>query len=255
MSVDASSLLIFLAIVFLGSYVQAVAGFAMGMIIVAVLGGLRVFDIPTLAAIVSLVTILNVVLALRGQTHHIHRPLFLWLALGQVPALFFGVQLMQWLDGNTRWILEVCLGLFITGGSLSMMLKPHPQAHVSGRLITACVGVTGGLVGGMFSASGPVLGWFGYRQPLSFAVIRATLLACFALTTTTRTVLVGIQGGLTNEVLGFALVGLPVVVLGTWLGRQFAPAVDDTTLKRLAFGLLFVMGVWILLSAAYQKVI
>lgn len=243
------AIVIFLCVVFLGSYVQAVAGFAMGMIIVAVLGGLRTFDVPTLAAIVSLMTILNVFIALRGQTHHIHKRLFLWLGLGQVPAIFFGLQLMQWLDGSTRWILEICLGLFITVGSLSMMIRPQPYKRVSGRFVTMCTGITGGLVGGMFSASGPVLGWFGYSQPLSVAVIRATLLACFVLTTGTRTLLVGVQGGLTEEVLGFAAAGLPVVVLGTWLGSQFAPPLEDTMVKRLAFGLLLIMGIWILVSA------
>jgi uncharacterized membrane protein YfcA len=251
--VDPLAIAIFLFIVLLGSYVQAVAGFAMGMIIVAVLGGLRVFDVPTLAAIASLLTILNVFLALRGQTQHIHRRLFTWLALGQVPAIFIGLELMQWLDGNTRWVLEICLGLFVTLGSLSMMIRPHPHKAVSGPIPTLLAGVSGGLVGGMFSASGPVLGWFGYSQPLAIAGIRATLLACFVLTTTTRTALVGIDGGLTETVLGFTLIGLPAVVLGTWLGREYAPPLAEASLKRLAFGLLLAMGVWILASAIYVR--
>ena len=78
----------------------------------------------------------------------------------------------------------------------------------------------------MFSASGPVLGWFGYSQPLKLVTIRATLLACFVLTTSTRTVLVGVQGGLTKQVLLYALVALPTVVIGNRLGRNFAPPVS-----------------------------
>ena len=187
----------FLIAVFVGSYVQAVAGFAMGMIIVAVVGGLRLLDVPTLAAVISLLTILNVILALRGQLHEVHRRLFFWLAAGQVPAIFLGLQLMQWLDGNTRWLLEVCLGLFITVGGLSMSLKPHPWPRVSGRLTTFLTGISGGLVGGMF-------------------------------------------------------IGLPVVVLGTWLGNNFAPPVSEDSIKRMAYALLLVMGVWILGSAAWQ---
>jgi uncharacterized membrane protein YfcA len=239
----------FLLAVFVGSYVQSVAGFAMGMIIVAVVGGLRLLDVPTLSATVSLLTILNVFLALRGQTHYVHKKLFLWLALGQVPAIYLGLLLMTWLDGNTRWLLEICLGLFITVGGLSMSLKPHPWPQVSGRLATWLAGVSGGLVGGMFSASGPVLGWFGYSQPLKLITIRATLLACFVLTTATRTVLVGIEGGLTERVLSYAAAGLPVVFIGTWLGRYFAPPVTEEQIKRGAYVLLLVMGVWMLASA------
>ncbi len=239
----------FLLAVFVGSYVQAVAGFAMGMIIVAVAGGLRLLDVPTLSAVISLLTILNVFLALRGQTHFIHKRLFLWLALGQVPAIYLGLLLMTWLDGNTRWLLEVCLGLFVLLGGLSMSLKPQPWAKVSGPFATWVTGISGGLVGGMFSASGPVLGWFGYSQPLKLVTIRATLLACFVLTTGTRTVMVGLEGGLTQRVLSFAAVGLPVVFVGTWLGRHFAPPVSEEQIRRGAYLLLLVMGAWMLASA------
>ena len=243
---ELTSILLFALIVFIGSYVQAVAGFAMGMILVAVIGGLRLMDVPTLTAVVSLMTMLNVYIALRGQTHLIHKHLFKWLAIGQVPAIFFGFQLMHWLDGNTRWLLELALGLFITIGGLSMYLRPHPWAKVTPSVGTFCVGVTGGLVGGMFSASGPVLGWFGYNQPLGVPVIRATLLACFALTTGTRTVFVGATGGLTESVLIYAASGLPIVVAGTWLGRHVPPPVTEETIKKFAYWLLIVMGAWIL---------
>ena len=240
-------LVAFLLIVFIGSYVQAVAGFAMAMIIVAVAGGLELMSVPTLAAVVSLLTILNVSIALAGSLRHVRVDMLKWLALGQVPAISLGFQLMQWLDGNTQWVLELCLGLFITAGGLSMYLRPHPWERVSAPWQTFGVGVCGGLVGGMFSASGPVLGWFGYNQPLSVAVIRATLLAAFAMTTVSRTIFVGLEGGLTQVVLTYAALGLPVVALGTWLGRVFAPPVSEQVLRRFAYGVLLTMGVWILI--------
>ncbi len=239
-------LAVFLLIVFIGSYVQAVAGFAMAMIIVAVTGGLQLMTVPNLAAVVSLLTVLNVSIALAGALKHVRVDMLRWLALGQVPAIFLGFQLMQWLDGNTQWALELCLGLFITAGGLSMYLRPHPWTQVSAPWQTFGVGVAGGLVGGMFSASGPVLGWFAYNQPLSVAVIRATLLSSFAITTLTRTVFVGLDGGLTTTVLTYAGLGLPVVALGTWLGRVFAPPVSEQMLRRFAYGVLLTMGVWIL---------
>ena len=90
---DYSVVLFFLIVVLFGSYFQSVTGFAMGMIIVSVLGGLRVLEIPLLTAVISLLTILNVLLALRGQYHLIDRRLFFWLGLGQVPAIFFGLTL------------------------------------------------------------------------------------------------------------------------------------------------------------------
>ena len=94
------------------------------------------------------------------------------------------------------------------------------------------------------------MGWFNYRQPLPVAAIRATLLCSFAMTTSVRTVLVGVNGGLTGEVWLLTGLALPVVVLGTWAGRTFEPPVSELAMKRLAFAVLLVMGVWILLRAA-----
>ena len=238
---------IFLAVVFVGSYVQAVTGFAMAMLIVALVGGLRLVELPTLAAVVSLLTILNVILALRGQTQHVYRSIFKWLAVGQVPGILFGVYLLTWLDNSTQWVLELCLGVFILVGGLSMWLKPHPWPEPANPWASLLTGLAGGTVGGMFSASGPVLGWFAYNQPLPLAAIRATLLASFVLTTSTRTIVVGVSGGLTQEVWLLALIGLPVVVVGTWLGNNMPPPVTENIIKKMANVLLLVMGAWILI--------
>ncbi len=96
----------------------------------------------------------------------------------------------------------------------------------------------------MFSASGPVLGWFGYRQPLMLDAIRTTLLACFAVSTSLRTVLVGASDGLTREVWLLATLALPAVLLGTWLGRNLPPPWSEAGIKRFAFSILLVAGVW-----------
>ena len=240
---------VFLGAVFTGSYVQSVTGFALGMIVIAVVGASGVISLPVLTAVASLITMVNVALALKGHTVHINRRIFVWLGVGQIPAIACGVWLLTQLDRDAQWLLELLLGLFITAGSLSMMVRPHPQSRESPSWACLGAGVAGGLVGGMFSASGPIMGWFNYRQPLAVVVIRATLLCSFALTTTTRTVVVGVQGGLTTEVLTLTLVAIPLVAAGTWLGRELPPPLAETTMKRMAFGLLLLMGIAITVGA------
>jgi uncharacterized membrane protein YfcA len=63
-------------------------------------------------------------------------------------------------------------------------------------------------------------------------------------------VVVGVQGGLTAEVWWLSALALPLVIGGTWLGRQAPPPVSDEVLKQLAFALLLAMGVWILATAS-----
>jgi uncharacterized membrane protein YfcA len=246
---DVIPLGVFLLAALIGSYVQSVAGFAMGMIIIAVTVGGGLLDIPVITAVVSLISLVNIVLALRGHGHHLHRRLLLWLAAGLVPATGIGVLVLEVLDARSQRTLELLLGLFIVGGSLSMMLRPVPRARMSPPAACLAAGFAGGLLGGMFSASGPVMGWFNYRQPLPVPQIRATLLACFALTTTLRTLVVGVGGGLTAEVWLLVATALPMVLLGTWCGRRYAPPLSEEALKRCAFGLLLMMGAWTALRA------
>ena len=68
---DYSLITFFLVVVLFGSYFQSVTGFAMGMIIVSLLGGLRIVDIPVLTAVISLLTMVNVILALKGRFHEV----------------------------------------------------------------------------------------------------------------------------------------------------------------------------------------
>jgi uncharacterized membrane protein YfcA len=243
-------LILFTLVVLAGSYIQAVAGFAMGMLIIAALTSVRLLDVATGTAVVSLLSLANIGMSLHGHYHHVHGRVLRMLAFGQIPAVAVGLWLLEVLSQSAQHFLELLLGAFIVLGSLAMMLRPEPRATVSNPWACVVAGVAGGTLGGLFSASGPVLGWFSYRQPLAVNEIRATLLGCFAVTTLWRTILVGAAGGLTQEVWLLAATGLPIVFVGTWLGGRFAPPLSEASMRRVAFGLLLLMGGWILVGVA-----
>ena len=150
-------LLVILLVLLFGSYVQAVAGFALGMIAVAIIGGLRLLDIPTLAAMVSFLSMLNAGLSLQGSSHHVHRSLLFWLGVGILPGLLLGYWLMLYLNGTALWLLELCLGLFITVGGLSMSIRPRSWPQRSGAPFAWSMGLIGGVLGGLFQPVGHCL--------------------------------------------------------------------------------------------------
>ena len=76
------TLLFLLLAVLFGSYIQTVTGFAMGMIIVATIGGLGLLQLSVLAILVSLLTSVNSLLSLRDNWSRIEFRFFLFLALG-----------------------------------------------------------------------------------------------------------------------------------------------------------------------------
>ena len=114
------------------------------------------------------------------------------------------------------------------------------------------VGAGGGLVGSMFAASGPVIGWCAYRQPIPVATVRATLLARYLVTSTTPTVVVGMGGGLSEIVWQLTALELPVVAFGTWLARRHVPLFDEGNMRRVAFTILLLLGVGIIASAVRE---
>ena len=242
---------IYIVAAFLGSYIQSVTGFGLGMIVMAVVGANGSIPLPVLAAIVSLITALNIAMSLKGRLPSVDRRIFGWMAAGQVPAVIVGVIAAVVLDREARWVLELLLGLFIIAGSVSMLARPVARTATSANWACLCAGMSGGMMGGLFAASGPVLGWFGYRQPLQVAVIRATLLSSFALASVTRIGTVAVQGGITFEVVKLSLIAAPLVGFGAWLGRKRPPPFSDAQMKRSVFALLLVMGAIITSNAIY----
>jgi uncharacterized membrane protein YfcA len=240
---------LFLAIVLIGSYVQAVAGFAMGLLIIAVAATTTLYDLEVTAATVSLLSLVNILLSLRGHYHLVQGRTLRLLALGQLPAIALGIWLLGVLNARATAALQLLLAVFLIGGSAAMMVRPMPRAEPSGTLSTLSAGLAGGLLGGLFAASGPVMGWFCYRQPLPVTEIRATLLGCFAITTLARTLMVAATGRLSIDVAVMAGVGLPAVLLGTWIGWRYPPAIGESQMRRLAFGALLAMGAWIGVAA------
>ena len=64
---DVVAIMVFCGAVVLGSYVQAATGFAMALVVLAIVTAGRVLDVAVVAAVISLLALLNVTLALRGE--------------------------------------------------------------------------------------------------------------------------------------------------------------------------------------------
>lgn len=224
----------------------------MGMIIMAIAGALALYPLPETAAIVSILALVNFIFSLPGSQHLIQLRHYAACVAGQAPGTVAGVLLLNWLSNSAVELVQLLLGLFIVSGSLSMMIRPQPIAQPSAVALTWVAGIGGGVLAGLFSAAGPILGWFFYRQPWMVGQIRATLMACFATSTIVRTATVGATGGLTQEVLARCAMAVPVVILVSLAVRRWPPTIEEAHLKRLAFSLLLVMGSWLVAQSALR---
>ena len=233
---------LFLLLVMLGAYVQTIAGFAMGLLI---MGGVTILNLAPIAfsaAVVSILSLLNTMLALRYSLKHVNWKIVGYTCAGLLPGLVIGFFILGVLSDSAYIWLRRILGIVIIVAGVLLTLKPEPWDRASGGLASSLTGVAGGLIGGMFSTGGAPIAFFMYRQPSEFNVIRATLLAIFAVTTFSRTVVVAVNDELSRDILLISGIALPLVLITTLTARKISPASADATVRKMVFILLIVIG-------------
>jgi len=244
---ELSALIAFLVIVAAGSYIQTVTGFGLGLIVMGTVTLLGLAPIEFSSIVVSILALANSVLALFKQHNSVHKASWGLIVAGLLPGVLIGVFLLEHFSAHATNVLRVILGAFIITSGLILMYKPHPKTRLDSRPRFLVFGIVGGIFGGLFSTAGPPIVYQVYRQPLSIAVIRTTLLAIFIVANFLRIVFVGIRGDINWPVLHLALLSIPVVAGLTVFGRRFRPPLSDIAMRRLAFGLLILLGTMLLL--------
>lgn len=237
-----------LAIFFLGSYIQTVTGFAFGLIVMGLTSVLGLVSLPFAAFVTSLLSLLNTSIALRGHTRLVHRPALAAMLGTAVPLTWVGLWLLERFSDDNVSTLKVVLGSVIIISCLMMMFRPKPKARMSNPGSFAVVGTLAGLIGGLFSTYGPPLAYLMYRQPLPLLEIRLTLLMTFAVTSVVRLVMAAPYMTLSPDLGLTVLLGLPVVAVGTMIGKHFGPPLPEIWMRRLAFALLVGSGASLIVS-------
>lgn len=248
MTLAVEQLAVLVPVMALGAYIQAVTGFAMGLVAVGAAGMLGVVPIGVMAAAVSIMTLFNAGTALYGRTHLVDRRLAGLILATMMPGVVGGVLLLDHLSGTWAEVLNALLGGFILLGGTLLTLKPAPRPAPSGAAGSLAVGTLGGLFTGLFATGGPPVVYHLYREPAAVTTIRVTLLAVFLVSAATRVGYLGMRGSLTPDILLLSGMSIPVVVAATGLGRRFPPPLSDLQMRRVAFALLVAIGGTLLLT-------
>lgn len=248
-----TELLIFLSMVALGSYIQTVTGFALGLVVMGAVTLLGLAPVAFSAVVVSILALVNSFLAMQRDLHQIHWPSARTILIGMLPAVAVGLALLHYLSAYTMQGLKSLLGGFIIASGLLLVYKPHPRPEPAGNGKALIAGMIGGLFGGLFSTGGPPVVYHLYRQPLPVVVVRTTLLAVFTIATVVRITYVAIYDGIGLDVLHVSAWSLPVVIGTTLLGRRYRPPLSDLNMRRLAFTLLVLLGLSLLVPVEWIR--
>lgn len=245
------TLLPLLAVIAFATYFQTVTGFGLGMIVIGATSGFDLAPVSVVAAVVSLVTLVNSAVALPGRLHLIDWPGARAVLLGVIPASVVGVLLLDYLSSSAADVLKFMIGAVIAYSGVSFALKPRVLAERSSNRGFFLCGMFSGLSGGLFGMAGPPAIFHFYRQPMEIASIRCMLLLVFAFTSTSRTLFVATRGGLTAEVWALTAFAVLLVALASYAGRRFPPPFSAATMRRIAFATLLLIGLSLMFSAVF----
>jgi uncharacterized membrane protein YfcA len=229
---------LFLFATFAGAFVAGLSGFAFGLVAASVwLYILTPLQSATLIVAFGLVVQGYSVWKLRRALDWRRlSPFVIGAAIG-VPA---GVMLLAWSDPHT---VRIAIGIFLVIYSLYAFFRPPLKlAARAGAAADAAVGFINGAVGGLTGLAGIVVtiwcGLRGWPKDVQRATFQPVAVAVFLMTA----VGLGATGTVTAETLRLFLIGLPCVIVGTWLGLKLFGRIDEAMFRKVVLALLFVSG-------------
>ena len=239
----------FLACVAVATCAQSITGFAMALILLGLVGLLELAPLPDVANVATVLSLASAAISLRGRGRALDRNILRATVTGSVFGVAAGVILLSWLSANVAMVLRLLLGLVVIGCALVVLLRAEPLPALSPRRSFQGFGFLSGLLGGLFSASGPPLVYQFYRQPMTVDAIRDTLVATLAAGSLIRLAMVVPAGQFSVRAALLAALAVPLAMGLTWWLRRHPPAWKRETVLRIVCALLVLTGVGLIVPA------
>ena len=237
-------LLIFFGASFVGALVAGVAGFAFGLIASAI--WLHAITPAQSAPLIAAFAIIIQGATLWKLRHALQPSRLAPFLLGGALGIPLGAEILHWASPS---LMRSLVGLALVLFSIYGLVRPKLISVNGGKIADGLVGVASGFMGGSTGLAGiPVIVWSalrGWLKDEQRAVFQPVVVAIFAMT------LVWLGGGgmITSGTVRLFLLGLPAVLLGTWLGIRLYGKLDEATFRIVVLVLLLISGLTLLPSA------
>ncbi|HYC64846.1 MAG TPA: sulfite exporter TauE/SafE family protein [Reyranellaceae bacterium] len=232
-------LALFAVAAFAAAFVAGLAGFAFGLVAMAIWLHLLT---PTQVAIL----ITGYALIVQGQAvwklrRAIRPRRLLPFVLGGLLGVPLGVELLRVVPAEP---MRVGIGIFLIVFSLYSLLRPAlPQLKGERPLADGGIGVLSGVIGGSTGLAtilptiwSTLRGWPKDEQRAVFQPVGVALFVVVALW-------LGGTGTVDRASLELFLIGLPFVLVGTWLGLKLYGRLDEAGFRRVVLIVLLISGV------------
>jgi uncharacterized membrane protein YfcA len=244
MDVVTLDLVIFLLATFAAALVAGLAGFAFGL--VAAAAWLHVLTPLQTASLIIAFGLIVQGIAVWKLRHAVQwQRLWPFLAGGML-GVPLGVAVLTFANPD---YMRAGIGALLILYSIYALARPALQPVLAGGApADAGVGVLNGILGGATGLAGIIVtiwcGLRGWPKDVQRTVFQPTGVAIFAMSA----VALGFNGAVNADTIRLFLLGLPILLAGTWLGLRLYGRVDESGFRKIVLALLLVSGVALILS-------
>jgi uncharacterized membrane protein YfcA len=167
-----------------------------------------------------------------------------WRSIGLLLAgCLVGTPFGVWLLANVPTpAMLVALGAAVLVSTV-LLWRGYALKTMPGKAATAATGAVSGLLNGAMSIAGPPVIVFYFASPAGMVAGRASLIAYFLGTDIIALPLLAREGLVTWEAFVRALIFLPALLAGVWLGARSFQGADPKVFRKWVLAILAVLAV------------
>jgi len=245
MDPNVTNLVLYLSATFAAALVTGIAGFAFGLIAAAVW-------LHILTPLQTATLIIGFGLVVQGVSVWKLRHALIWnrlwpFLIGGALGVPLGVAVLGWANPD---YIRLAMGAILILYSLHGLARPTIKVTGGGAVADASVGFLNGVLGGLTGLAGILTtiwcGMRGWPKDEQRAVFQPIGVAIFAMSA----FWLGARGAISTDIIWLFVIGLPVVLAGTWFGLKLYGKLGEAGFRRVVLVLLLVSGLALLAPAA-----
>ncbi len=238
----------FFTVVMTGAFaVRSAAGF--GAVLIAMPMLAFVLPVSTAVAVTTALTAITSIHQVSRGWRQVAWRHFMIMAFYSAIGIGLGFYFIKMLDEH---MLRRGLGVFLILYSIYAVTIAKAAGMISGRwcgALAASTGITGGLLGTLFGAGvGPIYVIYFNALRLEREIFRVTMSTVVLLGGVARIAGYASFGFYERSSIALIALGLPLVVIGSWLGDRVIRQVDPYVFGWLVGGLIMLSGVALLVK-------